>query len=157
MFAIRIATSVSEGSSERNVGPQIGMSLDPCAGIAGLPWVTNSRTSRAGNAPSLRAASLVRSAGRVLRADATGPSPVPSCPWQGGQYAMKLSLPASDGLSSEGILVSAVRCPAADAMAPDQAIVAASNHETLVRMTATSLTCLSLVPALNRPRVLRSR
>src|SRR6478736_5255031 len=140
MFAMRVATSVSEGSSERNVGPQIGMSLDPWAAMAGFPCVTNSRTLLLGNTPSLRAASVVRAAGRVVSACATGPSPVPVRPWHGAQYALKLSLPASEGLSSDGILVSVVFWPPAIAVAPDKAIAAASIHEKLPCMTAPSLT-----------------
>ena len=60
------------------MGPQTGMSEEPCAGASVRPWVTSSRTSSGENWPPLRAASIVRSAGGMLSDGAIGPLPVPS-------------------------------------------------------------------------------
>src|SRR5262245_30287326 len=97
---MRMPTSLSDDSSDRNVGPHTGISLEPCAATS-APLVTNRRTRSAGTTPRFHIEISVRSAGGVLSAAATGPPPLPSRPWQGAQYRRKLSIPDNDGVNSD--------------------------------------------------------
>ena len=81
-FAMRCCTSAScPWLMLRNSGPQTGMSLLPCAGVSASPRSTL-ETCIEGNSPLLLAANLVRSDGGTFNADAAGPVPLPSVPWQ---------------------------------------------------------------------------
>src|SRR5713226_2710719 len=75
-----------------NRGPQVGISLAPCA-VGFTPKRKTLPTWSAGNFPPLRLARVLRSAGGVLSADAAGPFPLPSFPWQAAQYCSNISLP----------------------------------------------------------------
>jgi serine/threonine protein kinase len=67
-----------------NASPQIGMSGPPWPGRGFLPS-TMRWTFSAGNSPPLRFAIRVRSGGWKRRLSASGPSPLPSAPWQVAQ------------------------------------------------------------------------
>ena len=86
MLSIRAALTASRRSSPRKIGPHTGMSLAPWAvgGRRSSPLMSAS-TLAAGNVPWFRWASVVRSGGGTLRADATCPPPFPSRPWHDAQ------------------------------------------------------------------------
>ena len=64
---------------EPNNGPQVGISVVPCAGGVG-PLRNVVDTESAGNLPPFFFASAVRSAGGVFNAEAAGPFPLASFP-----------------------------------------------------------------------------
>lgn len=68
-------------ATERNKGPQIGISLEPWAGRLLSPRRVE-EIFNAGYLPPLFLARTVRSGGVVLSAAAAGPAPLPSVPWQ---------------------------------------------------------------------------
>jgi hypothetical protein len=74
------------------IGPHTGISLEPCAGVpAGLVIVLTIWAD--GNLPLFLLERVVRSAGGIFNAPATGPSPFPSFPWHEAQYARYIVLP----------------------------------------------------------------
>src|SRR5882724_6091120 len=81
-----ISASVAASVTSRKIGPQTGMTAEPCAGMRG-PAVIAPSTFISGNWPLFRAASVVKSDGVVFNALAAGPSPLPEGPWQEAQCA----------------------------------------------------------------------
>src|ERR1022692_2324133 len=65
----------------RKTGPQMGISVEPCAGVDEPP-PSNWRTDPTGNLPPLLFESCVRSVGLALSAAAAGPPPLPSLPYR---------------------------------------------------------------------------
>ena len=83
---MRAALRASEGSRPLKIGPQIGISSEPCDGVAGPRTMPS--TSRRGNVPPRRRARVVKSGGGTFSDTAAGPAPFPSRPWQVAQYQL---------------------------------------------------------------------
>src|ERR1700686_2558712 len=96
----------------RKIGPQTGIVSEPCAGTLG-PALIACMTLNEGNCPLLCAASVVRSAGGIFNAEATGPLPLAEMPWHAAQYSKNICLPRSVEEDLTGVRCACICCPIA--------------------------------------------